>query len=72
MRVFCTQPGPLYINVHLVSLPLPRVEVLNPFAIKNIIGMYRRRGSNPPLLYDPGWVVWLVVVEDVCQRGRRQ
>ena len=24
---------------------------------KNIIGMYRRRGSNPPLLCDPGWVV---------------
>ena len=24
---------------------------------KNIIGMYRRRGSNPPLLCGPGWVV---------------
>ena len=34
-----------------------RVEVLNPLAIKNITGMYRRRGSNPPLLCDPGWVV---------------
>ena len=29
-----------------------------PARDKNIIGMYhRRRGSNPPLLCDPGWVV---------------
>ena len=28
-----------------------------PTRDKNIIGMYRRRGSNPPLLCDPGWVV---------------
>ena len=31
----------------------------------NIIGMYRRRGPNPPLPRDPGWVVQLVEVEDV-------
>ena len=24
---------------------------------KHLIGMYRRKGSNPPLLCDPGWVV---------------
>ena len=46
--------------------------MLNPLAIKKIIGMYRRRGSNPPLLCDPGWVVYLVVVEDGGQWGRRQ
>ena len=28
-----------------------------PTRDKNFIGMYRRRGSNPPLLCDPGWVV---------------
>ena len=26
---------------------LTRVEVLNPLGIKNIIGMYQRRGSSP-------------------------
>ena len=31
--------------------------VLNPLAIKEPTGMYRRRGSNPPFLCDPGWVV---------------
>ena len=39
---------------------------------KNIIGMYRRRGSNSPLLCDPGWVVYLVVLEDGGQWRRRQ
>ena len=43
-----------------------------PTRDKNITGMYRRRGSNPPLLCDPGRVVWLVVVEDVGQWGSRQ
>ena len=28
-----------------------------PARDKNIIGMYRSRGTNPPLLCDPGWVV---------------
>ena len=28
-----------------------------PTRDKNVIGMYRRRGFSPPLLYDPGWVV---------------
>ena len=28
-----------------------------PTRDKNILGIYRRRGSNPPLLCDPGWVV---------------
>ena len=37
--------------------PSPVTEVLNPLAIKKKIGMYRRRGSSPPLLRDPGWVV---------------
>ena len=43
--------------------------MLNPFAIKRTIGMYRRRVSSPPLLCDPGWVVQLVVVEDRGQWG---
>ena len=34
--------------------------------------MYRRRGYSPRLLRDPGWVVELVVVEDVGQWGRQQ
>ena len=37
-----------------------------PTRVKNIIGMYRRRGSNSPLLCDPG----SSVVEDVGQWGR--
>ena len=28
-----------------------------PTRDKNIIGTYRRRGSSPPVLFDPGWVV---------------
>ena len=41
---------------HLTSRST-RVEVLNPLAIKKLIGTPRRRGSSPPLLCDPGWVV---------------
>ena len=28
-----------------------------PTRYKNITGMHRRRGVQPPLLCDPGWVV---------------
>ena len=34
------------------------------------VPQYRRRGSSPPLLRDPGWVVYLVVVEDGGSAGQ--
>ena len=46
--------------------------MLNPAREQNHAGMYRRRGSSPPLLCDPGWVVKLVVVEEMGQWNRRQ
>ena len=47
-----------------IDFPVDEGERAEPTRDKNITGMYRRRGSSPPPLYDPAWVVQLVVVED--------
>ena len=46
--------------------------MLNPLAVKKTIGMYRMRGSSPPLLCDPGSGGWGPVGQTTKQCEEKQ